>query len=121
MTPLGWERTLDMMLRATFLRCLAALGLAASGLFAHKAITTITAAEETAPLNEQLKNGLQARRPEDRLFCERVAQMVENNQLPVDLVKGTFQWARTRKKPYPFPYFEKALRLRAAELGIEIQ
>jgi hypothetical protein len=108
------------MLRSTFLRCLAALGLAASGLFAHRAIRTITAAEEVAPLKDQLKNGLEARRPEDRLFCDRVAQMVEESRLPVELVKGTFQWAR-RKKPYPFPYFERALRLRAAELGIQIQ
>jgi hypothetical protein len=82
-----------------------------------------SAASEVADLKDQLKNGLLARRPEDRAFLDRVVQMVEEDRLPIDLVKGTFHWAR-RKKPYPynaFPYFERALRTRAAELGIKIE
>ncbi len=79
------------------------------------------AAVEVADLKDQLKNGLQARRPEEHAFIDRVVQMVRNDDLPMDLVKSTFQWARKSKKPYPFPYFERALRLRAAEIGIEIK
>ena len=74
---------------------------------------------EVANLQDQLENGLQARLPGEFAFIARVVEMVEANQLPLELVKSTFQWAR-RKKPYPFPYFERALRLRAAKLGIQI-
>jgi len=74
---------------------------------------------EVADLQEQLENGLQARLPAEFAFIARVVMKVEQNQLPLELVKGTFQWSRG-KKPYPFPYFERALRLRAAELGIQL-
>ncbi len=81
---------------------------------------TSAAAVEVADLKEQLKSGLLVRRPEEHLFIDRVVRMVEQDRLPVDLVKSVFQWARKKKKNTPFPYFEKALRLRAAELGISI-
>ena len=70
-------------------------------------------------LKEQLEFGLRARRPSEFAFIQRVVTMVKANQLPEKLVKSTFQWAR-HKKPYPFPYFERALRIRAAKLGIQI-
>jgi hypothetical protein len=114
-----------MPLRSGGLRALAALllgtALVAPCLLWHEPADQRAGAEEIADLKDQLKNGLQARRPEDRAFLDRVAKMVESDQLPVELVKSTFQWARTRKKPYPYPYFEKALKLRAAELGITVQ
>jgi hypothetical protein len=78
-------------------------------------------AVQIAELKDQLKNGLQARRPEDREFLDRVATMVENKQLPIDLVKSTFQWARRKKTYYAFPYFERALILRAEQIGITIE
>lgn len=114
-----------MPLRSGGLRALAAavLGasLAAPWILWREPPANRAVADEIADLKDQLKNGLQARRPEDRAFLDRVAKMVESDQLPVELVKSTFQWARTRKKPYPYPYFEKALKLRAAELGITVQ
>jgi hypothetical protein len=79
------------------------------------------AAVQIAELKDQLKNGLQARRPEDREFLDRVATMVENEQLPIELVKSTFQWARRKKTYYAFPYFERALILRAEQMGITIE
>jgi hypothetical protein len=39
--------------------------------------------------------------------------------LPLELVVSTFRWARP-KRPYGFPYFERALKVRAAKLGIEL-
>ena len=73
-----------------------------------------------ATLKEQLESGLRARRPEEFAFINRVVTQVDNGQLPRSLVKGTFQWAR-RKKPYPYPFFERALKIRAARLGIAVR
>jgi hypothetical protein len=78
-------------------------------------------AAQIAELKDQLKNGLQAQRPEDREFLDRVATMVENEQLPMELVKSTFQWARRKKVYYAFPHFERALILRAEQIGIKIE
>jgi hypothetical protein len=78
------------------------------------------AAQEIAELKEQLKNGLLVQRPEDQAFVDHVVIMVEQNRLPMELVKSTFQWARRKKKPYPFPYFRKGLEIRAAEIGVKI-
>lgn len=81
-----------------------------------------TAAAKVADLKEQLEAGLKARLPADFAFIQRVVTMVENDQLPLELVKSTFQWARKKAKyrNYPFPYFERALRIRAGRLGIQI-
>jgi hypothetical protein len=48
--------------------------------------------------------------------------MVEDKQLPIELVKSTFEWVRRAKqhKRSLVPYFERALRLRAARLGIDL-
>lgn len=81
--------------------------------------SSIANAADVAELRDQLEGGLLARLPREFAFIGRVTAMVEGRQLPLDLVMSTFQWAR-RKKPYPFPYFERALRTRAARLGIAI-
>jgi hypothetical protein len=70
-------------------------------------------------LKIQLEKGLKARLPREFDFIDHVVGMVDNNQLPRDLVQSTFMWARV-KKPYPFPYFENGLRLRAARRGINL-
>lgn len=70
-------------------------------------------------LKIQLEKGLRARLPREFAFIDHVVGMVDNNQLPYDLVQSTFMWARA-KKPYPFPYFENGLRTRAARRGISI-
>jgi hypothetical protein len=74
---------------------------------------------EVADLQEQLEDGLKARLPREFEFIDRVVSLVQQGRLPLDLVKSTFQWARA-KRPYPFPYFERGLRLRAAKLGITL-
>ena len=71
-------------------------------------------------LESRLTTGLKARRPEDVEFVERVAEMVRTGQLPAKVVDSTFLWAIRRRQSYPFPAFQKALRIQADRLGIEI-
>ena len=75
---------------------------------------------DVADLKDQLKNGLRVRRPGDLAFIDTVVEQVEQGRLPLSLVKSTFQWARTKMTRYPFPYFAKALRIRAGKLGIKL-
>jgi hypothetical protein len=70
-------------------------------------------------LKDQLRTGLRTERPQDLAFIASVVDLVDSRRLPRDLVASTFVWAR-KKQPQPFPYFERALRLRAAKLGITI-
>jgi hypothetical protein len=74
---------------------------------------------DVATLKEQLESGLMARRPEEFTFIGRVVQLVDTGVLPLDVVKSTFQWARD-KRPHPYPYFERAIRIRAGALGVSI-
>ena len=71
-------------------------------------------------LQEALEKGLRARLPEEFEFIERVVTMVEKGTLPLDLVRSTFDWARD-KRPYPYRYFERGLKLRAARIGIVVR
>jgi len=79
-------------------------------------------AVEVADLKQQLEKGLRARRPEEFQFVDLIVKMVGNDTLPLALVKSTFLWARKKglTTRYPFPYFERALRVRAAKQGIKI-
>lgn len=70
-------------------------------------------------LKQQLKAGLLARTDAEQTFVDEVVARVDAGELPISLVQSTFLWAR-RHRPYPMQYFERALRVRAAELGIEI-
>ena len=74
---------------------------------------------QVANLKQQLEAGLRIQRPQDFAFIDRIVVMVENKQLPLDMVKSTFAWAR-KKEAYPFIYFERGLQARAARRGISI-
>lgn len=79
------------------------------------------AAADVADLQDQLEAGLKARRPVEFRFIARVVRMVRDEDLPLKLVLSTFQWARKKaRKDIPFPYFQRALKIRAAKLGIRI-
>ena len=67
-------------------------------------------------LKQQLQLGLLARTPDEQAFVAEVVGLVDSGDLPLSLVQSTFLWGR--KKPYPMPYFERALKVRAAALGI---
>ena len=75
---------------------------------------------EVISLEDQLKTGLKARRPEETEFIEEVARLVNTGRLPRKLVDSTFMWALRRRTNYPFPAFERALRLQADQLGVDL-
>jgi len=77
---------------------------------------------DVAELRDQLESGLKARRPQEFQFIARVIALVNADRLPLALVRSTFHWARkkTRFKGHTFTYFERALRIRAARIGIRI-
>ena len=72
-----------------------------------------------ANLKETLTFGLKPRLPTEYEFIDLVITKVDAGVLPLELVIGTFRWAGGRR-PYPFPYFERALRLRAAQIGVQL-
>ena len=72
-----------------------------------------------ASLKETLLYGLRPRTPEDEAFIDMVVAKTEAKVLPLDLVVSTYRYAKN-KRPFPFPYFERALRVRARQIGIEI-
>ena len=74
---------------------------------------------QVADLKQQLEAGLRIQRPQDFAFIDRVVVMVKNKQLPLEMVKSTFAWSR-KQESYPFVYFERGLRTRAAKRGISI-
>jgi len=71
-------------------------------------------------LEDQLNTGLKTRRPEETEFVEGVARLVNEGKLPRKLVDSTFIWAVRRRQTYPFPAFERALRLQADRLGVDL-
>jgi hypothetical protein len=112
-----------MVLRRYWLRFLVLLAVAFSAPTATAQSpmrsSSDTVGAEVASLKEQLKDGLRARLPRELVFLDRVVELVDAGQLSQELVRSTLTYAR-KKKPYPFPYFERALRLRAAQRGVTI-
>lgn len=74
---------------------------------------------DVADLQDQLESGLRARRSEEFAFLARVVLFVEQGKITRQLVVETFQWAK-EKKPFPYPYFERAMILRAAKRGVKL-
>ena len=94
---------------------LAILGILAASL--AKAQITTQGGIVLPTLKQQLEAGLLARTPDEQAFVNRVVDLVKSGDLPLDMVQGTFLWAR-RKRPYPMPFFQRALTLRAKEIGV---
>ena len=92
-----------------------------SGLIATFSVSGLVHAADVAPLIDQLKAGLKARKPSEHLFIERVGKLVEQRILPVSMVLGIFSYARKKHSRYPFPYFQQAMRIRAEkEYGVKL-
>lgn len=71
-------------------------------------------------LEDRLKTGLKARRPEENAFLEEVARLVRSGELPVKLVDSTYLWALQRQQKYPYPLFERAIRIQASRIGVDL-
>ena len=113
---------MSMRLRLRRLLNLGLLALLAGlpGVMSH-AQAPPTGVTTRASLKETLEKGLRARRPEEFQYVARVAELVDQKELPLDLVMSTFQWARQKSKHtnFPLPYFARGLRERAAKLGLQ--
>lgn len=88
-------------------------------------MTVQPAAAERAPgsvadLADRLATGLRVKAPADVAFCEQVADLVREGQLPEQVVDATYTWAIGRGKKYPFPAFQHVIRLKAAKLGVPL-
>ena len=96
--------------------------LLAPGSLGHEPLRAQSVQTNVADLHQQLKSGLKARRPLEFAYIAKVVTMVENNELPFDLVMSTFIWTRHNPlaKDYPFVYFRQALHERAMKLGISV-
>lgn len=99
--------------------------LVATPLAAVAAPMAMTLAQQAPPvtgsasLQETLVFGLRPRTPDDEAFITMVVAKTDAKVLPLELVISTFRYARG-KKPYPFPFFERALRIRASQIGVTL-
>ncbi len=77
---------------------------------------------ETATLEQRLKFGLKARRPEEFEYLGKVVDFVEAGVLPQELVDQSFFWVRKNKPNtnFPFIYFEQVLRLQGKRAGVPV-
>jgi hypothetical protein len=86
----------------------------------QRAVAGERAPGSIADLADRLVTGLRVQAPADRAFCEAVAELVREGQLPAALVDSTYTWAKSRGKKYPFPAFQHVIRLKAAKLGVPL-
>ena len=49
-----------------------------------------------------------------------MAHLVRTGALPAKLVDSTYLWAIQRQRKYPYPLFERALRIQADRLGVDL-
>jgi hypothetical protein len=98
---------------------LLAISILAIPIAAARADEPAAAGRRTA-LEDRLKTGLRPRRPEEIGFIEDVAQLVRMGRLPEKIVDSTYLWAIQRQRKYPYPLFERALRIQADRLGVEL-
>lgn len=70
-------------------------------------------------LRALLEVGLRPASAQQAAFLDKIVEMVGDGRLPLEMVEGTFVWAR-RQSGWAYPYFEQAIRLRARRAGIKI-
>lgn len=72
-------------------------------------------------LKDQLNAQLRTRRAVEKKFVDDVVNLVQTGRLPVKLVIETMQFSRRKPTRHPFQYFQRALSLRAARLGVTLR
>lgn len=75
-------------------------------------------AQRVVGLEEQLINGLRATRDEQQAFLKTVVVLSEQGKLDKRLINAIYVWSRRRQPLYPFPFFERGLRIEAQKRGI---
>jgi hypothetical protein len=120
------------MTRRFWLRCVAwSLGWLGTTAGWNWHLASVSRADQQqANLNETLRSVLKCRRPQEFAYVDLVTQKVQQGDLPLALVLSMMQWARKRarqeidagrrKTDIPFPYFQQGLKLRAAEIGVDL-
>ena len=103
------------MIRSTLVAIVFAVGLPSP-----LAAPRLLAADGVADLADRLTTGLRVKAPADVAFCERVAGLVRDGRLPVEVVDATYTYAIGRGKKYPFPAFQHVMRLKATKLGVPL-
>jgi hypothetical protein len=87
------------------------------GVFTAHAFATVVRADDLDP--DQIKFVLHATTDIEGGFIDRTVGMVQAGKLPRDMFTSCYIWAR--KKPrHQFQYFQKALTVRAAAIGITL-
>ena len=115
-------------------RCLLLLGIVSSPLMAVAAesqpaqdaeIGSSPTSDSVAGLRDILTKGLRARLPSEFAFVDKVIHYVKLGKLSRRMVLETYRWARRKVGlardelgRYPFPYFRRAMKIRAAKVGV---
>ena len=76
---------------------------------------------KVANLKDTLEKGLQCRLDREFQFVARVVVAVNNGLLPEKTVLEMFSCARRKNQHRPFVYFERGLRIKAGQLGVDLE
>lgn len=82
--------------------------------------TLSASTRQSATLTEQLTNRLRATTEDKRAYIARIVQLVEAKKLDTRLVVAIERYALRRHPAFPFPYFERALKVEAAKRGVTV-
>jgi hypothetical protein len=74
----------------------------------------------TTSLQDQLNARLKATTDERKGFIRFVVQQVELEKLDIKLVVAIERYAMRRNPQFPFPFFERAIRIEAAKRGVTL-
>lgn len=81
---------------------------------------TITPADPTGLLKDQLINRLHATREDQRDYLNLVVEKVRAGELDAKLIVAVQRYAIKRHSSFPFPFFERAIRFEAAKRGVAL-
>jgi len=73
-----------------------------------------------ASLQEQLVNRLRAFDEDKRRYVEMVVKKVREGKLDTRLIQAVHIYAIRRNPLFPFPFFERALRVEAGKRGVAL-
>ncbi len=90
---------------------------------AHAQITrpiTPRGGNQTASLYDILVSNLKATTPDQQTFLVRVVEETNNKRLDQGLALAVMRYAQHKHSAYPFPYFERAIRVEAAKRRVSL-